>query len=170
MKQLLIIALLLTQFMFGQKGFEVQAFQGATDFNRQKIKVLSTYEHFKGVSHLGIDFERFTVGDETITYNAFGAFVEFGYAFTNFKIPIQIMPLASYGWFKYDGRTGERLLIGLDGAYIINPNLKIHILINLANEKWLVDNETILFGVVGHEYIYNKQNGNNIFIGLSYNL
>jgi len=171
MKQLLIIALLLTTVMHSQSGFEIQLYQGASDFNRQKIKVLRTHESFKGITHIALGTERFTLDNDVIKYNAVGIDAEFGYAFTNFKAPIELMPLLSYGWFVYDeGRWGKRLILGLDLAYIISNNFKLHLLVNVGKENWMTAVDHDLGGITATEYTDFTQNNNNVFIGISYNL
>lgn len=180
MKKILLLSLiLLTQTMFSQKGFEIQVYQGLTqNFSRQKIKVLSTYEHFKGRSHLGLDFEKFKLSGysyknlpeiELVEFTSVGAFVEFGYAMTTLESGVEVMPLASLGWFTYDKRWGQRFLVGLDIAYPINYHIKAHLLFNVSNEKWLIAHQYDLgYGLIAYEYEKKVQNGNSIFIGLSY--
>ncbi len=188
---LLLILIVSCQPIFAQNGFEVQLFNGITDFNRTKLKFQTSYEHFNGRSHLGLNFERFKLSSsieipdliqdttnpdllKDISYNAFGFFGEFGYTFTNFKIPIEMTPLINFGWFTYDKRWGQRFLGGMDLAYIITPNIKLHLLVTIAQEHWTVAYNVHRIGdiVFGNDtYYYQKRtnNGDCVLLGISYN-
>ena len=144
-----------------QGGSEFQLYHSVTDpYNRTSIKGLTTYEHNNGTSHLGVELEKFKLGESS----AIGAFVEGGYAFTNFKAPIELGPIVSIGYMFYDGHKHMKLKLGLDFAYKISYHFKIHLLVTTAQENW-ISKESF------EGFTFDMENGkrkNILSLGISY--
>lgn len=138
-----------------QGSSEFQLYHSVTEpYNRTSIKALSTYEHYKGTSHLGIELEKLKLGNAS----TLGAFVEGGYAFTNFKAPIELMPIVSVGVMLYNGNRTMKLKLGLDFAYKVSKHFKAHLLATTAQENWLSDSNLVA----------NTKRRNILSLGLSY--
>ena len=147
--------------LHSQGSSEFQLYHSVTDpYNRTSIKALSTYEHNNGISHLGIELEKFKLGESS----AIGTFVEGGYAFTNFKVPIELTTIVSIGYMFYDGYRHMKLKLGLDFAYKISYHFKIHLLATTAQENWISKENSEGFSFD----MENTKRKNILSLGISY--
>ena len=147
MKRLIIVLVLstimsttssITAIFAQNSGSEIQFYQGSDlDGNsRSIVKILSNFDY--GVNdtfHMGIVFEKFELGP----HDAWGWFVQTGYSFGDFKIPLEITPIASIGQMRYEGAHPFRVQIGLDVGYTLLDRVKAHLSITRARENYSIN-------------------------------